>query len=136
METLFASQTMKQNYIMLLHMIWDQMHEDCSDPKNKGKNSIYIKYFYENLDKEYKILLESVLPMETMYNEDFYYISRYIHNFVYFYSDECIRYREEYDLRSYSSTNECTNTYTTGCKVCGCSKEKDDIGDRICGCDS
>jgi len=64
----FQSSTMLENYKRLLSYINSQMDTDEIDLAERQANTMksYIQYYLENIDNEYKSLLDTIIPLEIL----------------------------------------------------------------------
>lgn len=138
-EKAFAGNTQYDNYETILQMILSQMETDGSDymdPEYRHQG-IYIQYYLDNLDKTYKEKVLEHISLEVLKT---YILDRPVgfgkgddseEDRILFHKIRQSIFDElyPYDYYEYSMP-------PVGCRVCGCSAEKDDVGDRICFCDA
>ena len=130
-EELFKRNTAIENYRTILEFILYQINTDTSDYWSRDyiHNNTYIIYFLEHIDDKYKNKIFKIISYETLKNKvlDVKYGFGVNHDN----DDRCLYYQINNKIQE-----ELSATYDSGCMYCGCSAEKDDVGDRICYCDS
>jgi hypothetical protein len=123
--------TITQNYRFLLETIIYQINTDASDYMDRSyrHQKDYITYFLDHISEKYKKRIFEIIPYDTLQKK---VLDVEVGFGVYDdYDDRCLYYQINNVIQ-----DELSATYDSGCLTCGCSAEKDSVGDRICYCDA